>query len=337
MDPAVRKLVNRLDDHLGRLSSQMEELHESVRQVVVVAEADPEMALTKARKVLESVLRRVWEHFIPNEPIGTRPLEEVLQRLQKNGHLPRKQAAYAIAVKELGNVGTHVHDEKVDKADVVQALSPLISVLEWYFDQDWVEGAGLGETRRPDLAARLRPRSWARRARAGAGPETSVPPPAGRWFRCDTDGDNCRWIVRRVPGHNPPSDRRDRPSIRPGADPGPLAGSRRGRLDERSLEHRQGCLDVSWHATDVLPPGRWKGGGPVPWAVLAEPGCREEVVRQRLHAAGWRSKSSSKGSMSSRANSSESATGSAPATWPRDLSPGGPTRSWTGPAPGEFT
>ena len=89
MDPEVRALVDRLDDRLGRLSSQMEELHESVRQVVVVAEADPEMALTKARKVLESVLRRVWEHFIPNEPIGTRPLEEILQRLQRNGHLPR--------------------------------------------------------------------------------------------------------------------------------------------------------------------------------------------------------------------------------------------------------
>ncbi len=141
MDPTVRELVNGLDDRLGHLSSQMEELRESVRQVVVVAEADPEMALTKARKVLEGVLRRVWEHFIPNEPIGTRPLEEVLQRLQKNGYLPRKQAAYAVAVKELGNVGTHVHGEKVDKADVVQALSPLISVLEWYFEQDWVEGA----------------------------------------------------------------------------------------------------------------------------------------------------------------------------------------------------
>jgi uncharacterized protein (TIGR03067 family) len=146
MDPAVRELVNRLDDRLGHLSSQMEELHESVRQVVVVAEADPEMALTKARKVLESVLRRVWEHFIPNEPIGTRPLEEILQRLQKNGYLPRKQAAYAVAVKELGNVGTHVHDEKVDKADVVQALSPLISVLEWYFEQDWAVCAAPAKT-----------------------------------------------------------------------------------------------------------------------------------------------------------------------------------------------
>ncbi len=114
------------------------------------------MALTKARKVLESVLRRVWEHFLPNEPVGTRPLEEVLQRLQKNGYLPRKQAAYASAVKELGNVGTHVHDERIDKADVAQALSPLISVLEWYFEQEWAEGAaapGRGRSPRRSPAA----------------------------------------------------------------------------------------------------------------------------------------------------------------------------------------
>ncbi len=141
MDSTVRELIGRLDERLGQMSGQLDELHASVRQVVAVAEADPEMALTKARKVLEGVLRRVWEHFIPNEPIGTRPLEEVLQRLQKNGYLPRKQAAYAVAVKELGNVGTHVHDERIDKADVAQALSPLISVLEWYFEQDWAVGA----------------------------------------------------------------------------------------------------------------------------------------------------------------------------------------------------
>jgi uncharacterized protein (TIGR03067 family) len=150
MDPTVREAVERLEDRLSRLSSQMDEMRQNVRQVAAVAEADPEMALTKARKVLESVLRRVWEHFIPNEPIGTRPLEEVLQRLQKNGYLPRKQAAYAVAVKELGNVGTHVHDEKVDKKDVAQALNPLIAVLEWYFDQDWVEGGAAAKKDRED-------------------------------------------------------------------------------------------------------------------------------------------------------------------------------------------
>jgi uncharacterized protein (TIGR03067 family) len=137
MDPEMRELISRIDARLGSLSSQVEEMRASVRQVVAVAEADPEMALTKARKVLESVLRRVWEHFIPGEPVGTRPLEEIIQRLQKNGYLPRKQAAYAISVKELGNVGTHVHDETVDKADVVHVLSPLIAVLEWYFEQEW--------------------------------------------------------------------------------------------------------------------------------------------------------------------------------------------------------
>jgi uncharacterized protein (TIGR03067 family) len=159
MDPAVRESLKRLDERLSSLSSQMDELRQNVRQVAVVAEADPEMALTKARKVLESVLRRVWEHFLPNEPVGTRPLEEVLQRLQKNGYLPRKQAAYAVAVKELGNVGTHVHDEKIDKKDVAQALNPLISVLEWYFDQDWVEGgaAAYRDTADPPVNADFGP------------------------------------------------------------------------------------------------------------------------------------------------------------------------------------
>ncbi len=59
MDPSVRALVNRLDDRLGRLSSQMEELHENVRQVVAVAEADPEMALTKAQGARERAAPRL--------------------------------------------------------------------------------------------------------------------------------------------------------------------------------------------------------------------------------------------------------------------------------------
>jgi Domain of unknown function (DUF4145) len=160
METDLRDLIRRLDDHVShlsdhvdQLSTQVEELRDSVRQAVVVARADPEMALTKARKILERVLHKVWEHYIPKEPIGTRPLDEVLQRLTKAGFLPRKQAAYAIGVKELGNVGTHVHDAGVDQSDVAQSLGQLIPVLEWFFDQDWANGmvrSGLlGEDAKP--------------------------------------------------------------------------------------------------------------------------------------------------------------------------------------------
>ncbi|MFO0952028.1 MAG: hypothetical protein U0835_12925 [Isosphaeraceae bacterium] len=88
MDPDIRKMVGRLDSQFGKLSGQVDEIRDGVRQVMAIAEADPEMALTKSRKVLESVLRQVWAHYIPGEPIGTRPLEFVIQRLQKDGFLP---------------------------------------------------------------------------------------------------------------------------------------------------------------------------------------------------------------------------------------------------------
>ena len=45
------------------------------------------MALTRARKVLEYVIRDVYERRI-KEPPGTRPLENLLQRLVKDGHFP---------------------------------------------------------------------------------------------------------------------------------------------------------------------------------------------------------------------------------------------------------
>jgi formylglycine-generating enzyme len=145
MENDLRDLIRRLDDHVGHLSNdvdhlsaQVEELRESVRHVAVVADVDPAMALTAARKVLDRILHRVWEHHIPQEPIGTRPLEEILQRLSKGGFMPRKQVAFATTVKELGNFGTHVHDEKTEKSDVAQALGPLILIMEWFVEQNWV-------------------------------------------------------------------------------------------------------------------------------------------------------------------------------------------------------
>ncbi|MBV9122941.1 MAG: WD40 repeat domain-containing protein [Planctomycetes bacterium] len=62
----------------------------------------------------------------------------MLQQLTKDGHLPRKVAAYANAVRELGNVGTHVFGEPVPvtPADVTRSLQQLLVVLEWYFESE---------------------------------------------------------------------------------------------------------------------------------------------------------------------------------------------------------
>jgi hypothetical protein len=116
---------------LLRLGQAPTEVREGVEKAVLVAEIDPEMALTRVRKVLEYVVRQVYERRV-SEPAGTRPLENLLQRLQKDGHLPARLAPYANAVRELGNVGTHRFGERVTEVDVRQSLSQLVEVVEWY-------------------------------------------------------------------------------------------------------------------------------------------------------------------------------------------------------------
>ena len=118
---------------VGTLPDHFRELRDGVRQVVKIADASPEMALTRARKVLEYVIRDVYERRI-NEPPGTRPLENLLQRLVKDGFFPERLDAYANTVRKLGNVGTHGFDEKVNVDDVYQSLAQLMPILEWYFE-----------------------------------------------------------------------------------------------------------------------------------------------------------------------------------------------------------
>jgi formylglycine-generating enzyme required for sulfatase activity len=80
------------------------------------------------------MLRDVYERQI-GEPAGTRPLENLVQRLARDGHLPKRLAAYANAIRELGNVGTHAFGERVTAQDVVHSLTQLVPLVEWYFQQ----------------------------------------------------------------------------------------------------------------------------------------------------------------------------------------------------------
>jgi serine/threonine protein kinase len=129
MDQALQALLNRLE----HLSAPFRELREGVQKAVIVAELDPEMALTRTRKVLEYVIRDVYLHRI-KEPPGTRPLENLLQRLVKDGHFPDRLDAYANTIRKLGNVGTHTFGEKVTAEDVSQSLGQLLPILDWYFE-----------------------------------------------------------------------------------------------------------------------------------------------------------------------------------------------------------
>src|SRR5580693_6448301 len=108
MDPSLQTLLRRLD----QLSGQCRELRDGVQKAIRIADDDPEMALTRARKVLEYVIRDVFERRV-KEPAGTRPLENLLGRLVKDGYFPVRLDAYANTVRKLGNVGTHNFRETI--------------------------------------------------------------------------------------------------------------------------------------------------------------------------------------------------------------------------------
>jgi len=102
----VEATLQDLTDRLNGLSDQFRELRDGVQKAIRIADDDPEMALTRARKVLEYVVRDVFERRV-KEPPGTRPLENLLDRLVKDGHFPVRLDAYAASVRKLGNLGTH--------------------------------------------------------------------------------------------------------------------------------------------------------------------------------------------------------------------------------------
>ena len=137
MDESLRSLLAQLE----QIADQFRELRDGVQQVIKIAEASPEMALTRARKVLEYVIRDVYQRRV-NEPPGTRPLENLLQRLVKDGFFPDRLDAYANTIRKLGNVGTHSFNEQVAIADVYQSLAQLMPILQWYFEVERPEALG---------------------------------------------------------------------------------------------------------------------------------------------------------------------------------------------------
>src|SRR5438046_1541809 len=98
MHAILQELLARVD----QFSAEVQELRDEVRQAITIAELDPQMSLARARRALEFMVRDVFERRI-GQRAGTQPLENLLQRIIKDGYLPRRVAAYANTVRELGN------------------------------------------------------------------------------------------------------------------------------------------------------------------------------------------------------------------------------------------
>jgi len=131
----VETSVESLLPHLDRITDDFSDLREGIRKAVRIAPHDPEMALTRSRKSLELVIRDVYQRRCKESP-GTRPLENLVQRLLKDGHLPGRLEAYATSVRILGNVGAHRFGEHVTAKDVYLSLTQLLPVVEWYLEAE---------------------------------------------------------------------------------------------------------------------------------------------------------------------------------------------------------
>ncbi len=143
---------------LESLPVEARELREGIDRALDIADRDPEMALTRTRKVMEFIIRQVFEKDVGEDP-GTRPLENLLQRLVKDEHLPRVIGAYANAVRELGNIATHDFAGDVAIEDVYRALEQLRPVVDWYVARQWPETrtpSPVPEGSPPPLSERLR-------------------------------------------------------------------------------------------------------------------------------------------------------------------------------------
>jgi hypothetical protein len=133
-------------DRVEQLSAQVQELRDEVKQAVAIADLDPQMSLTRARRALEFIVREVFERRV-GHCAGTQPLENLLQRIIKDGYLPRRVAAYANGVRELGNLGTHSFGERISQSDVLSSLNQLTVILDWYFHEEWPQREAVGAPR----------------------------------------------------------------------------------------------------------------------------------------------------------------------------------------------
>ena len=107
-----------------------DELIEGLTSLPETAKNDRHAALVRVRKALQYVVDAAYTREF-NEPAGTRPLENLLQRLAKESAFPKKLSAFSTLVKDLGNLGAHSF-EAVTTEDVNTALEQLIPILEWH-------------------------------------------------------------------------------------------------------------------------------------------------------------------------------------------------------------
>lgn len=133
-NPSIAKTQAEIE----RLSKAFDDIKRSLEQFKRLAQPDPAMALVRARRVLEYVIRDLFQRHI-REKAGTRPLDNLIARLVQEKILDLHLKAYVDQVRELGNAATHGEiGKEFSEADAYRALDALMVVLDWYFKREQI-------------------------------------------------------------------------------------------------------------------------------------------------------------------------------------------------------
>ncbi len=150
--PELQQRIRRIEHGLSQVGTLLVpvEISDGVKKAITLANIDPDMALGRARKVLDFIIADLYKREFGRAP-GTQPLENSVQQLAKAGKLPRTMVAYANSVRELGNVGIHGSGEAITEEDVVSSLENLMRLVAWYCEQVRPGGEGKIEPEPPPI------------------------------------------------------------------------------------------------------------------------------------------------------------------------------------------
>ncbi len=184
LGPEFNVHVDQLIHSLNDLIKDQQELWDGLERAKKVADEEPEVSLNRARKVLERVVREVYERRI-GEPSGTRSLEKIVERLVQEWYLPEKFGTDALFAKPGNRAG------EVTAADAERALAQLTEILKWYTEVEQPDGVGQLPARRREPAS---PRTKA--AAQSPAPRIAVVPKGLRSF----DSNDAKFFLELLPG-----------------------------------------------------------------------------------------------------------------------------------------
>ena len=184
--------VDRLINRLEKLLALKRELHAGIEKASHIAGEDPPAGLWRAGKLLEHVVRQVYERRF-QEPPGTRPLESLIQRLDREAGLRGRFDAAAL-LRALSARSAAASGETIAPADVEEALGQLTDILKWYIEVE--EPNALGQAFAEHQEPKPDPAKPAAQQPAGSESRIAVVPKGLRSF----DGDDSDFFLQLLPG-----------------------------------------------------------------------------------------------------------------------------------------